>query len=64
MKNSYKIVKKIGEGENGSIYLVEHPYTSELLAMKKVVYSCFTNSNEIRLLPSLKHPNIIKIIEQ
>lgn len=47
MKNSYKILKKIGQGEHGSIFLVDGSAFDHPLAMKKVVYNCYTNNSEL-----------------
>ena len=68
-KNIYKIIKKIGEGSYGSVYLVISQKTSTRYVLKKIDLKGLSKeeiketSNEVNLLKKLDHPNIIKFID-
>ncbi|KAF7683462.1 putative CTD kinase subunit alpha like protein [Astathelohania contejeani] len=63
----YKIIKQIGEGTFGTVYLAEKNNT--YFALKKIKYSEQSNGfplttlREVKILKSLKHKNIIEVIE-
>lgn len=66
----YKQIGEIGEGSYGSIIKVKHRLTHEIRAMKiiqkrRMAYGIDENKilEEIKILKSLDHPNIIKIYE-
>jgi calcium-dependent protein kinase len=70
VNENYKNIKKLGEGSYGSVFLVNHNHTSQQRAMKIIAKK--TNSeiknesdilNEIEILKSMDHPNIVKIFE-
>ena len=68
-KNSYEIIKKIGEGSYGVVYLIKHKKKSKLYVLKKIDLKDLSEGeiketyNEVNLLKKLDHPNIIKFIE-
>ena len=68
-KNIYKIIKKIGEGSYGCVYLVISQKTSTRYILKKIDLKGLSKeeiketSNEVNLLKKLDHPNIIKFID-
>ena len=65
----YKIIKLLGEGTYGAVYLAENNFTKEQVAMKKIsknsedLLSDVEIMNEVEILKSLDHPDIVKIYE-
>ena len=65
----YQIVRKLGEGGMGYVYLVEDPDTNEELAAKVIklqvenISSIMRFKREFRALKSLDHPGIVKVYE-
>jgi calcium-dependent protein kinase len=63
----YSIVKNLGEGSFGKVYLVRHKETGILRAMKEIINKDNRDfndiKNEIDILKKLDHPNIVKIYE-
>ena len=68
-ETKYKIIKNIGNGSYGSVFLAYNIYTKEKVAIKKIykssemLLSDGLLINEIEILKSLNHPDIVKIIE-
>ena len=68
IKNNYKILRLLGQGSFGIVYLVKHKLLNNLYAMKIIKK---TNKyekeeiimNEINILRKMDHPNIVKINE-
>ncbi len=66
---SYEIVNRIGEGGMGVVYRAQHVDSGELLAIKLIKRGMDTESilrrfhTERRILESLSHPNIARIID-
>ena len=65
MLNDFQIMQKLGKGAYSSVYLVKRLKDGHVYALKKVKLLSLkekekTNAlNEIRLLASIRHPNII-----
>mmetsp|Transcript_33013 Transcript_33013/g.32719 ORF Transcript_33013/g.32719 Transcript_33013/m.32719 type:complete len:366 (+) Transcript_33013:60-1157(+) len=68
-ENDFAVVKEIGNGSFGTVYLVVSNETSELFAMKSINKHNIGGSvsylnnlvNEIKFMRSLNHPNIVKL---
>ncbi|MEZ0227718.1 MAG: serine/threonine-protein kinase, partial [Planctomycetota bacterium] len=65
----YKIVKQLGEGGMGMVYLGEHHQLRQKVAIKALHPSLFNNDNardrfvrEAEVLARLGHPNIIRLL--
>ena len=66
--SDYDVIKKIGEGGMGKVYLVYHRPTARVLVCKKITGLAKNEAlkrfeREIRLQSSLSHPNIIQFID-
>ena len=70
LRDSYKISKKIGEGAFSSVRRIKHRVTGEKRAVKTIHKKTLRTEeekqmvfNEVAILRSLDHPNIIKLHE-
>ena len=67
LDNIYDRVKKLGEGSFGEVWLIRHKLTGKEYAMKIIEKGPYSNTeqikNEIEILKTLDHPNILKILE-
>jgi eukaryotic-like serine/threonine-protein kinase len=66
--NNYEVIKKIGEGGMGKVYLVYHRSTGRILVCKKIIGIPKNDllkrfEREIRFQSTLTHPNIIQYID-
>ena len=63
----YEKVKMLGEGSFGEVWLVKHKILNKEYAMKIIDKTPYSNVNqiinEINILKTLDHPNILKILE-
>ena len=67
--NYYKIIRQIGKGTYGEIYLVQDPKTSLLFALKKIIinnaFELRSNQEEYKLTWTLTHANPqLKIVKK
>ena len=68
-EKKYKILKNIGNGSYGDVFLAYNIYTNEKVAIKKIyksneqLLSDGIILDEIEILKNLNHPDIVKIIE-
>tara|TARA_B100000963_G_scaffold348516_1_gene356184 strand:+ start:589 stop:1887 length:1299 start_codon:yes stop_codon:yes gene_type:complete len=60
--DKFKILKTLGKGSFGIVYKVIRKEDNKVYALKQVT-ATKDNLNEVRLLASLEHPNIIKFLE-
>ena len=67
---SYKLIRNIGSGSFGEVFLVENFILGNKRAMKRMLKSnCYTVKDEkqllkeVQLLKKINHPNIVKIYE-
>ena len=67
IKEKYFFEKKLGSGGYGAVYLAKNKITGEKVAIKAMQKSRISDyeafQNEISILRSLDHPNIIKLFE-
>ncbi|CAD8067435.1 unnamed protein product [Paramecium sonneborni] len=63
----YEIIKKLGQGGFGEVYLVKHLSTKNLRAAKVILRKTInceeTLLEETEILKTLDHPNIVKVLE-
>ena len=68
-EKKYKIVQNLGNGSYGDVFLAYNIYTKEKVAIKKIYKSneaALSDGeilDEVKILKSLDHPDIVKIIE-
>ena len=66
---AYKVIKQIGRGNFGAVYLVESLETNEPLCLKKISFFGMSDSEkdaakqEVALLSSLRHPCIVRYVD-
>ena len=66
--DDYKIVKQLGEGGSGAVFLGQHKSTGEQRAIKQILKARLRKGisrarQEIDVLKTLDHPNIIRLYE-
>ena len=69
-KKEYKLIKSIGKGSFGEVFLTKKANSPKLYATKMIPISNFKNEelnkyllNEINIMNQLNHPNIIKLYD-
>lgn len=67
---TFRIIKRLGEGGMGEVYLASDPVSGDKVALKFLPPYCSSNPrlrsrfiSEMTSIKSLSHPNIIRIIE-
>lgn len=62
--NRYKIIKSIGEGGNGSVYLARDTNTGKMVTIKRPKYGLEDLTNEAVVLSELHHEGIPGVIDR
>lgn len=66
---AYEKIARVGEGTYGVVYKARHRTTGQLVALKRVRMDRekdglpVTFLRELRLLQSMQHPNVVKILD-
>lgn len=73
LNNRYKILRKIGQGASGIVFLVKDIFSGNLAAAKTISQKIlqknksdnFRNNlkNEYRIISTLNHPNLVKVLD-
>lgn len=69
INDRYEIIRLLGEGGMGNVYLVKDFVENRVVALKLIKDKFFSNKaidrfkNEFRIVSALKHPNIIKVYD-
>jgi calcium-dependent protein kinase len=68
VRDKYTILKQVGDGVSGAVFLAENKVTLEKRAIKRILKNQLKNPeeyarNEIAILMRLDHPNIVKMYE-
>lgn len=69
INDRYEIIRLLGEGGMGNVYLVKDFVENRIVALKLIKEKFFSNKaidrfkNEFKLVSALKHPNIIKVYD-
>jgi len=69
INDRYEIIRLLGEGGMGNVYLVKDFVENRIVALKLIKEKFFSNKaidrfkNEFKLVSQLKHPNIIKVYD-
>ncbi|MBU4485417.1 MAG: protein kinase, partial [Candidatus Delongbacteria bacterium] len=69
INDRYEIIRLLGEGGMGNVYLVKDFVENRVVALKLIKEKFFSNKaidrfkNEFKLVSQLKHPNIIKVYD-
>ncbi len=58
----YTVLKSIGSGSFGTVYLAEYDDTKEKIAIKKVFQDQRYKNRELEIIKEIKHPNIVNLI--
>src|SRR3954470_12912136 len=67
---NYRVIKRLGSGAMGSVYLAEHPQIGKRVALKVIHEDLAENAemvsrffNEARAVTQIGHDNIIEVID-
>ncbi|MDD3044655.1 MAG: serine/threonine-protein kinase [Candidatus Delongbacteria bacterium] len=69
INDRYEIIRLLGEGGMGNVYLVKDFVENRVVALKLIKDKFFSNKaidrfkNEFKIVSALKHPNIIKVYD-
>ena len=69
INDRYEIIRLLGEGGMGNVYLVKDFVENRTIALKLIKEKFFSNKaidrfkNEFKLVGQLKHPNIVKVYD-
>ena len=61
-ERDYTILKTIGSGSFGTVYLAEYDDTKEKIAIKKVFQDQRYKNRELDIIKEISHPNIVKLL--
>ena len=59
---SYLIIKKLGSGGDGTVYLVKHIVTEQLRAAKQI-HTGKKDCHELQMMKRLHHPSLPEVID-
>lgn len=64
MDGNYRMIRRLGSGGDGIVYLVEHVPTEQLRAAKRIEGSrAGERVNELNMMKHLHHPSLPQIID-
>ena len=70
LQNTYRVIRRIGQGGMGQVYEVEHARLSNRYALKLLAHEASTDPEflqrfrrEAQIVSSLRHPHIVQVVD-